>query len=95
MSGASLITIGKKKARSRPRAKWRCQDVIYLMSDWTNIFERKRLELVLLEKVVEVLLEHLEHEAGVVLVREALVSPHKVKLVRILLTEKKEFQYNY
>ena len=57
------------------------------MGDWTNVFEWEGLELVLLEKVVEVLLEHLEDEAGVVFVREALVGAHKVELVRILLTE--------
>ena len=59
------------------------------MGDWTNVFEWEGLELVLLEKVVEVLLQHLEHEAGVVLVREALVGAHKVELVRILLAKRK------
>jgi hypothetical protein len=53
--------------------------------DWPDVLEREGLELVLLEEVVEVLLQHLEDEAGVVLVREALVRPHKVELVRILL----------
>ena len=57
------------------------------MGNWTNVFERKGLELVLLEEIVEVLFQHLEDEAGVVLVREALVGPHKVELVRILLTK--------
>ncbi len=55
------------------------------MCDWPDVLEREGLELVLLEEVVEVLLQHLEDEAGVVLVREALVRPHKVELVRILL----------
>ena len=57
------------------------------MGNWTNVFERKGLELVLLEEIVEVLLQHLKDEAGVVLVREALVGPHKVELVRILLAK--------
>ena len=57
------------------------------MGNWTNVFERKGLELVLLEEIVEVLLQHLEDEAGVVLVREALVGTHKVELVRILLAK--------
>ncbi len=55
------------------------------MCDWPDVLEREGLELVLLEEVVEVLLQHLEDEAGVVLVREALVRAHKVELVRILL----------
>ena len=55
------------------------------MCDWPDVLEREGLELVLFEEVVEVLLQHLEDEAGVVLVREALVRPHKVELVRILL----------
>ena len=57
------------------------------MCDGSDVFERKGLELVLLEEIVEVLLQHLEDEAGVVLVREALVGPHKVELVGILLAE--------
>jgi hypothetical protein len=59
--------------------------------DGADVLEWKWLELVLLEKVVEVLLQHLEHEAGVVLVREALVGPHKVELVRILLANRDRF----
>ena len=58
-----------------------------LVCDGPDVLEWERLKLVLLEKVVEVLLQHLEDEAGVVLVGEALVGPHKVELVRILLAE--------
>ena len=58
------------------------------MCDGPDVLEWEGLELVLLEKVVEVLLQHLEDEAGVVLVGEALVGPHKVELVSILLAEK-------
>ena len=58
------------------------------MCDGADVLEGEGLELVLLEKVVEVLLQHLEDEAGVVLVGEALVRPHKVELVRILLAAK-------
>ena len=59
-----------------------------LVCDGPDVLEWERLKLVLLEKVVEVLLQHLEDEAGVVLVGEALVGPHKVELVSILLAEK-------
>ena len=59
-----------------------------LVCDGPDVLEWEGLELVLLEKVVEVLLQHLEDEAGVVLVGEALVGPHKVELVSILLAEK-------
>lgn len=55
-----------------------------------DVLQWKRREFVLLQKVVQVLLEHLEHQTGVVLVLEALERPHKVELVRILLAEPAE-----
>ena len=63
------------------------QDSQHLVGDGPDILERERLELVLLKEVVEVLLKHLEHETGVVLVREALVGSHKVELISIFLAE--------
>ena len=57
------------------------------MCDGSDVFERKGLELVLFEEVVQVLLEHLEHQTRVVLVREALVGADKVVFVRIFLAE--------
>ena len=68
-----------------PNKLWSASD---LVCDGPDVLEWEGLELVLLEKVVEVLLQHLEDEAGVVLVGEALVGPHKVELVSILLAEK-------
>ena len=44
----------------------------------------------MLEKVVEVLLEHLEDQTGVVLVSEALVGANEVELVRILLAQARQ-----
>ena len=43
------------------------------MGDGPDVLQRKRLKLVLLQEVIEVLLQHLEHEACMVLVRETLV----------------------
>ena len=57
------------------------------MRDWTNVLEWEGLELVLFEEVVQVLLQHLEHEAGVVLVSEALVGSNKIVFVRIFLAK--------
>ena len=57
------------------------------MSDGSNVLERQRLEFVLLEEVVQVLFQHLEHQAGVVLVGEALVGTNKVKLICIFLAK--------
>lgn len=62
----------------------------YLLQDRPDVLERQRRELVLLEEVVQVLLEHLEHQTGVVLVLEALERPHKVKLVGIFLREPRQ-----
>ena len=58
------------------------------MCDRSDVFERKRLELVLLEEIVKILLQHLKDEARVVFVREALVRPNKVEFVCIFLAEK-------
>ena len=57
------------------------------MCDGSDVLERKGLELVLFEEVVQILLQHLEYEAGVVLVCEALVGSDKIVFVRIFLTE--------
>ena len=59
----------------------------HLLCDRADRRERQRLELGLLQEVVEVLLEHLEHQTCVVLVLEALVRAHKVELVGVLMAE--------
>ena len=57
------------------------------MSDRPDVLKRKGLELVLFEEVVQILLQHLEYEAGVVLVCEALVGSDKIVFVRIFLAK--------
>ena len=57
------------------------------MSNGPDILQGERLELILFEEIVQVLLEHLEHQAGVALVCEALVGTYKVVFVRIFLAE--------
>ena len=49
--------------------------------------EQQGAELAVLEEVVEVLLQHLEHQAGVALVLETLVGAHKVELVGVLCAQ--------
>ena len=58
------------------------------MCDRSDVFEGKRLELVLFEEIVQILLQHLKNEARVVFVREALVRSNKVEFVRIFLAAK-------
>lgn len=62
----------------------------HLLRNRSDVFQGKRLELVLFEEVVQVLLQHLEDQAGVVLVREALVGADEIELVGILLAEARE-----
>ena len=69
-------------------------ECFYLMGDGPDVLQRKRLKLVLLQEVIEVLLQHLEHEACMVLVREALVCSHKVELVGIFLAAKNIYIFN-
>ena len=59
----------------------------YLLHDGADKLEGQRTELVLLQKVVEVLFEQLKDEARVVLMLETLVGPDKVKLVGVLLAQ--------
>ena len=57
------------------------------MSDRPDVLERKGLKLVLFEEIVQILLQHLEDQTGVVLVSEALVGSNKVVFVCIFLAE--------
>jgi hypothetical protein len=59
----------------------------HLLHNRPDAGEGQRRELVLLEEVVEVLLQHLEHQTGVALVLEALVGPHEVELLRVLVAQ--------
>lgn len=58
-----------------------------LLRDGTDVLQWQWLELVLLEEIIEVLFQHLEHEARVVLMLETFVRPHKVELVGVLMAE--------
>ena len=57
------------------------------MSDRPYVLQRKGLELVLFEEIVQILLQHLEDQTGVVLVSEALVGSNKIVFIRIFLAE--------
>ena len=57
------------------------------MSDRPDVLERKGLKLVLFEEIVQILLQHLEDQTGVVLVSETLVGSDKVVFVCIFLAE--------
>lgn len=56
----------------------------YLLENRANVFEGQGTELVLLEKVIEVLLQHLKDQACVILMLEALVGPYEVVVIRTL-----------
>jgi len=61
-----------------------------LVCNWTDELQWHWLELVLLQVVVEVLLEHLKHKACVIVVPEVLVCPDEVELMGILMTQAHE-----
>ena len=56
-------------------------------------FERQRTELVLLEKVVQVLLEHLKDETRVRLVLKDFVGAHKIVLVGVFLAQTRQYTH--
>ena len=58
------------------------------MCDGSDVLERKGLKLVLFEEIVQVLLQHLENEAGVVFVRETFVGANEIEFVCIFLAAK-------
>ena len=58
-----------------------------LLRNRPDILQRERLELVVFQEIIKVLLKHFEHEAGVVLVFEELESANEVILVCVLLTK--------
>lgn len=60
---------------------------LYLLQDRPDDFEWQWAELVLFEEVVEVLLQHLKHQAGVAAVLEALQGTHHIVLICILVTQ--------
>ena len=57
----------------------------HLLQNGSNVLQRQGTEFILFEKIVKILLEHLEDQAGVVFVLEALECSYKVKLICILL----------
>ena len=55
------------------------------MGDGPNVLQRQGLEFILLQKVVQVLLQHLKDQASVVFVSETLIGPHEIVFIRVLL----------
>ena len=62
----------------------------YLVSDRSNVFERQRLELVLFEEIIQVLLKHLKYQTCVVFVLEAFICSHKVVVISTLLGQPRQ-----
>lgn len=63
------------------------EEPFYLLQDGPDDFEWQWAELVLFEKVIEVLLQHLKHQAGVAAVLEALQSTHHIVLLCVLTAQ--------
>ena len=62
----------------------------HLLHHRSDAAQRQRTEVVLLEVVVQVLLEHLEDETRVTLVLEDLVGAHQIVLVGVLLAQARQ-----
>ena len=60
------------------------------MCNGPDVLERQGLELVLLQKVVQILLQHLKNQTSVVFVSEGLKGPDQVGLVCIFMAETEE-----
>lgn len=68
----------------QPQALQLHQSRGHLLQDGPDALEQQRAELAVLQEVVKVLLQHLEHKARVVLVLETLVRADEVELVGVL-----------
>jgi hypothetical protein len=55
------------------------------LHNWPDTGQWEWGELVLLEEIVEVLLQHFKHQTCVIFVLEALIGPYKVELLGILV----------
>ena len=76
-------------------SKWMFCFSTYLLQYRSDVFQRQRRKLILLQEIVQILLEHFKHQASVILVLEALKGPHKVEFVSIFLTEAwKDWNFN-
>ncbi len=63
------------------------QTLLYLLQNRPDDFERQWTELVLFKEVIQVLLQHLKHQAGVAAVLKALQSTHHIVLICILTAQ--------
>ena len=62
----------------------------YLLHNRSYTLEWQRTELVLLQEIVQILLEHLKHQARVILVLKYLVGAHQIVLVGVFLSESRQ-----
>lgn len=63
------------------------KSLFYLLQNRPDDFEWQWAELVLFKKVIQILLQHLKHQAGVAAVLEALQSTHHIVLLCILTAQ--------
>lgn len=57
----------------------------YLLQYRSDVLQRQRRKLILLQEIIQVLLEHFKHQACVILMLEAFERSHKVELVGVFL----------
>lgn len=57
----------------------------YLLQYRSDVLQRQRRKLILLQEIVQILLEHLKDQACVVLVLEALERANEVEFIGIFL----------
>lgn len=60
---------------------------IYLVQNGPDDFEWQWTELVLLEEIIKVLLQHLEYQTGVTAMLKALQSTHDIVVICILTAQ--------
>ena len=55
---------------------------LYLLHNWADVFQLKRTELVIFEKIVKIEFKHFKDDAGMTFMRKTLKSAHIVELFR-------------
>lgn len=62
----------------------------YLLQYRSDVLQRQRRKLILLQEVVQVLFEHFEHQTRVIFVLEAFEGSDEVEFIGVLLAETRQ-----
>ena len=70
------------------QANQKCiRECTYLICNRSNILERKRLKLILFEKIIQILFQHFKNKTCMIFVLKAFICPNKIVVISIFLSK--------